>query len=89
MGLEMQIVQDKLEVIDKRDERSSFLLFIHGLKWTWNDPSFDLVVIHTLEDKRVKLDQKNGGYIEGYHTLEDFEHFIRINQSCKVNKQVK
>jgi hypothetical protein len=32
MGLEMQIVQDKLEVIDKRDERSSFLLFIHGLK---------------------------------------------------------
>ena len=89
MGLQMQIVQDKLEVFDERDERSCFLLFVHGLEGAWNDPLLDLVVSDAFEDKRVKFDQKNGRDLDGLDAFKDFEHFITIDQSGKVYKQVE
>ena len=44
MSLEVQIVKDKLEVLDKRNERGCFFFLVHRFKRTGDKPFLNLVV---------------------------------------------
>ncbi len=56
MGLKMQSLKNKLEILDERDERGSFLFFLHRLQWTCDQPFFYLAIVDALKNKWVTKD---------------------------------